>query len=210
MTDYDINGEPIKYGRRWDDMEDTWPGRPPRFQRLFSILTFVAVVVACISMAVSVRVWLRERPEPALSYSTQQIESIDPDTGELTVPLIPGYDGPAVCIGDPVPVRTQLTVLVNDKLEVTGTRHWTTSPPGFDVELPSGRPATFVGPAVIPLTFVNSPMPPEVEEFVRNSSEPAVQFRIRGTVRPTQTKYRPTTWTTTDFWVVDCERVEDG
>lgn len=183
------------------------------FMDRYLIVTVVSVVGLFASWAIGTSIRSLDTTEhDVVVYSTpQRIERIvaNPETvstpgvgsGSIVEPRVDGYSGPAVCIGDTVPVRGSVEVFSDSPVETAGSLVWEQIPPGprFQVlsDIPSVQP-----PGPRQLQFEN-PIPPAVVEMTLASGE-ASQWRITGRVDVFQAHALPATWTTALFWVVDC------
>lgn len=137
-----------------------------------------------------------------LSFTRQTIERIEAD-GTVTVPLIDGYNGAAVCLGDTVPVRGSMTVEGDKPLAVSGTLVWSAVPPGPRFTILSENPR-LLNPGTEDLVYENI-IPPEVVERTLATGE-ASQWRLQGKVTTLAPDTLDATWETARFWVVDCDR----
>lgn len=136
-----------------------------------------------------------------LTFTRQRIERIERD-GTVTVPLIDGYNGAAVCLGDTVPVRGSMTVEGDKPLPVSGTLVWSAVPPGPRFTILSDNPR-LLNPGTEDLIYENI-IPPEVVERTLASGE-ASQWRLQGKVTTLAPDTLDTAWETARFWVVDCD-----
>lgn len=136
-----------------------------------------------------------------LTFTRQRIERIERD-GTVTVPLIDGYNGAAVCLGDTVPVRGSMTVEGDKPLPVSGTLVWSAVPPGPRFTILSDNPR-LLNPGTEDLVYENI-IPPEVVERTLATGE-ASQWRLQGKVTTLAPDTLDTAWETARFWVVDCD-----
>jgi hypothetical protein len=160
---------------------------------LFSIVTLFAVWALVTALEPNKEVEL-------LTYTTQTIERIDAE-GVVIVPVIEGYEGPAVCLSDTVPVRGRLEVKSSEPVDVRGSVIWYQIPPGERFVTAQDLPAT-VQPGASDLVFENV-IPPRVVETVLAHGE-ASQWQVRGLVEVLEPHALDTVWETARFWVVDC------
>ncbi len=136
-----------------------------------------------------------------LTFTRQRIERIEAD-GAVTVPLIDGYNGAAVCLGDTGPVRGSMTVEGDKPLPVSGTLVWSAVPPGPRFTILSDNPR-LLNPGTEDLIYENI-IPPEVVERTLATGE-ASQWRLQGKVTTLAPDTLDTAWETARFWVVDCD-----
>lgn len=154
-----------------------------------------------IAFAFAVGIWfqfLRTEPFDPLTYAPQHVEYIA-DDGALTVPTVDGYDGPAVRVGDDVPVRGELTVDADGPVDVTGNIVWVSVEPGgrnCPLGITSPRSLT---PGVFPRFYLNE-MPPCVLREVA-SLGPSL-WLITGKVNVLEPGGVASTWETEPFWIV--------
>lgn len=156
----------------------------------------VVVVAAFAAWAVSAAV--QQRHLLVVEFSVQPLERVDPVTGVVTVPVVQGYEGPAVQLGNAVPIRGTVTVHGDDQVIVTSEVVWEEVPLGRRVVIRVGV-STALDPGVTRLTF-NEPIPPEVSAAVNEGG--AHLWRIVGTVTVDAPNAMDATWATTSFWVV--------
>ena len=76
---------------RWDRRRRQTQGGP----LWWVMLPAMVVVVAAFAMQAVVAV-MRDRNAVVVEFSVQPVERVDPATGVVSVPVVEGYDGPAV------------------------------------------------------------------------------------------------------------------
>lgn len=154
-----------------------------------------------LAFALAVGVWfhfLRTPPFDPLTYAPQHVEFID-DDGTLRVPTVPGYDGPAVKVGDDVPVRGELTVDADDPVDVVGNIVWVSvEPGGRNCPLGLSVPRS-LEPGVFPRSYSNE-MPQCVQREVATIG-PSL-WLITGRVTVLAPGGVAKTWETEPFWIV--------
>jgi len=132
-----------------------------------------------------------------LDYSPQTIERVT-DDGTVTVPSVNGFDPPTIQLGETVPVRGLLTNTADHPVSTAGTVVWQEEPPGRRFVILVDVPGV-IAPGVTQLKFEN-PIPPVVEEYVRDNG--ATAFSINGRVQVLEPGGVDATWSTATFRVV--------
>ena len=113
----------------------------------------VAMLTLVIVTVDTVLVLQQPGPFAPISYSAQVIERVNED-GTLSLPTVEGFEGPAIRLGDTVPVRG---VRMNDSdrdVSILGNVVWSEDPPGerfvqyaaLNVLEPGGVQAAFLTP----------------------------------------------------------------
>lgn len=158
---------------------------------------FMAALVAA-TVAWSLATVFRSEPRKVVFYSTQTIERVDPKTGEVSTPVIDGYTGPAVTLGETVPTRGTLRVESSSPVHVTGTVIWEEAPPGKRVVVISGV-GGILQPGETQITFDNS-IPAEVAAYVTAGGPQ--RWRITGSVVVNEPDVLGASWNSTAFWLI--------
>jgi len=168
--------------------------------RFFTPLLVLAVgIFSTLAISSAIR---DGQPDGALvSYSIQEVERVTPESGEIYVPLLDGYQQPAICIGDTVPTRGTVTNSTDHPLEIAGSLVWEHIPPGPRVQVIADVPA--VQPPGTRSVFYENTIPPSVVEMTLAEGEASL-WRITGLVEVFEPRALPAAWTTAQFWVVDC------
>lgn len=156
----------------------------------------VVIVAAFALWAVSAAV--QPRNLVVVEYSVQPLERVDPTTGVVSVPVVAGYDGPAVQLGNAVPIRGTVTNHSDQQIIVTGSVVWEEVPLGRRVVIRTGI-SVALDPGVTRLTF-DEPIPPEVSDAVNDGG--AHLWRIVGSVSVDAPHALDAEWATASFWVV--------
>jgi hypothetical protein len=179
----------------------------------FGIVALAFIAVTAFSL---IRIDQRNPAEiVVVEYETQTVEqfipSINQTSGSYRIPLVEGFDGPAVCLdAGTVPVKSVLsTTKITDLIDipVVGTLYWQEEPPGRSFPLEPGLPNVLPSNVTLTRNF-NNPIPDAVAKAVRESESGALQFSIRGDVDVLAPGVLDATWSTEEFWLVDCERRE--
>jgi hypothetical protein len=137
-------------------------------------------------------------PRIVVSYSVLPIEMVNPDTGAVTVPVIAGYDGPAVQLGNMVPIRGTVSVLDPNQVQVTQFIVWEEVPRGLRV-VSDADYTTILDPGVTRLAFTEH-IPPEVAEAINAGG--AHLWRVVSLVDVNEPDALDAGWTTAPFWIV--------
>lgn len=137
-------------------------------------------------------------PRVVVSFDVLPIERVNPETGAVTVPVIAGYDGPAIQLGSNVPIRGFVSVLDTDQVQITQTIVWEEVPRGLRVV--SDADFTYsLDPGVTRLVF-SEQIPPEVADAITTGG--AHLWRVVTTVDVDAPGALDTGWTTAPFWIV--------
>ena len=124
------------------------------------------------------------------------------DDGTITVPVVEGYEGPAVMLGEQVPTTGTLCSTADGAIDVLGNVWW--QRPGTSIRIPVVEDfPNNIEPGCRRLSFEND-IPDEVEAFVRTSNEGS-EWEITGSATPTRSGGVTATWRTEPFWVVPNE-----
>lgn len=134
-------------------------------------------------------------------YTPQSIERVDPDTGVVSVPLLDGFDGPAICIGDTVPVRGLRINVTQDPIPLSGTVIWEQIPPGERIFVAVDLPGIAESGTSV-LAFENA-MPEQVRAMTVAQGKPS-KWAIKGSVEVHAPNALTAGFSTARFWVVDC------
>lgn len=156
----------------------------------------VVIVFAFAAFAVSAAV--QPHRVRVVEYSVQALERVDPATGAVFVPVVQGHEGPAIQLGNAVPIRGTVTVHGDRQVIVTSSVVWEEVPLGRRVVIRSGI-STALDPGVTRLSF-SEPIPPEVSDAVNAGG--AHLWRIVGTVTVDVSNAMGVEWSTASFWVV--------
>jgi hypothetical protein len=140
----------------------------------------------------------RPQPRMVVSYSVLPIERVNPDTGAVTVPVIAGYDGPAIQVGNMVPIRGTVSVLDDGQVQVTQSIVWEEVPRGLRV-VSDADYTSILNPGVTRLVFAEK-IPPEVAEAINAGG--AHLWRIVSVVDVNEPDALDAGWTTAPFWIV--------
>jgi len=160
-------------------------------------VTAIAVAVAVFCLGIVLVTLDDARHFDPLTYTIQRVVRTD-SAGVVTVPVIDGFDGPAVHVGDRVPVSGELDVDATYDISVAGTVFWQEHPPGERFEVARDVPY-LLNPGARVLVFEN-PIPDDVAAFVRQHGPR--QFTIRGRVEVLEPGGVAATWETESFWIV--------
>lgn len=161
----------------------------------------VPVLVGLVALLSVGFIWQARQPPPfdPFTFAPQRIEEVT-DTGLVKVPTIEGYEGPAVYVGEPVPVSGVRCSMADEIVSAEASVFWTQVQPGdARVRIADDIPAS-IEPGCVPLRFLNQ-MPVGVIGRMFLASE-AQLWRIVGDAHPTQAGGVKATWATESFWVV--------
>lgn len=137
---------------------------------------------------------LRYSPTP------RPVERIDPATEHVTVPTLPGIDGPGVRVGETVPTGGTRCVDGDDDISVVGNVWWerVDGSATMRVQVADGF-ATIVPAGCFPIAFEND-IPASVADVVENEGIPSL-WRLTGDATPTRDGGVTSVWTIEPFWV---------
>lgn len=120
------------------------------------VIPAMAVVVGAFSIH-ALATALQPRHMVVVEFSVQPVERVDPATGIVSVPVVDGYDGPAVQRGHPVPIRGTVIVHGDSAVIVTSSVVWEEVPLGLRVVIRTNV-VEALPPGVTRLTF-DEPIP---------------------------------------------------
>lgn len=179
---------------------DIKPVTPKARAGRFADRAVMPLFVAAVLFALAVGAWfsfIRVEPFDPLTLSVQTVQTVD-DDGLVVIPTIPGYEAPAVYVGDPVPVRGAVDVASDEPIDVLGSLTWVqTQPGGFTCNVFVDVPDV-LEPGKSVNTFDN-PMPSCVQDRVELSG-PSM-WKISGSIRVTNPGGQTSTFTTEGFWI---------
>ena len=155
-------------------------------------------VIALFALFVTLQALNHNREFDPISYSPQVVERVDAD-GSVSVPLIDGINGPAVYLGDTVPVRGQVENSADHPVSVRGAVLWVEQPPGLRVVVAENVAGVF-DPGTKQLRFENQ-IPDAVSDRVEEIDGPSSWY-ISGVVDVLEPGGVSTAWQTAIFTLV--------
>jgi len=166
-----------------------------------------ALVTATLAL-VCVLAWQILTPDPfdpiEFSPDPRPVIRVEED-GAVVVPVIDGYDGPAVYVGDTVPTGGQRCVDHPEPVEAIADVWWeSVDPGGVRVQVLRDFPSA-VEAGCVSLRFENE-IPDAVAQRV--NTEGASQWRITGAATPTADGGVTETWAIEPFWLVPADDSE--
>ena len=134
-----------------------------------------------------------------ISYSPdpRRIERVAED-GTVTVPVIDGYAGPAVHLGETVPTTGQRCNSADTPVRVVGSMWWQEVGTSRRITVVTDFPTVFE-PGCVPLRFEND-IPDEVADYVKQ--EGASLWQITGSATPVRDGGVTSLWRIEPVWVV--------
>lgn len=162
----------------------------------------IVAMVGALAVAVVLNLVLVLRPDPfdPLTFETQTVQALTAD-GIVEIPTVEGFTGPAIRVGEIVPVRVVYTVDSVDPVDVTGTVIWySTDPSGIRCPTPIEQIPNVLQPGPHADRFENE-VPPCVIDVMDRRGEP-IQWTITGLVEVNHPNGVDASWSTEPFWLV--------
>ena len=133
-----------------------------------------------------------------ISYPSIVIERVDP-SGLLAIPRVEGFDEPAVCANETVPVRAVRVNSARRPVEILSAYYvWAEDPPGQRFREVFDKPIT-AAPGKEQITYENE-IPPSVQAYVDEKGP--TRFAISGVVDVLEPNGVGAIWETPSFLVV--------